>query len=140
MSEYKAHPVGEVLGVTMEKIKQMIDTDVIIGKPIHVDDVTIIPVSRISVGFASGGTDFAKKSSGAGDGSFGGGGGAGVNVSPVVFVVVQGGNVRILGIDSAPGTTVDRVLDMLPGVMDKVEGFVGKQKAKKSASIDLEME
>ncbi len=137
MSEFRQHPVQEVLGVTMEKIKQMIDTDVIVGKPIHIDDVTIIPVSRISVGFASGGTDFAKKSSGAGSGNFGGGGGAGVNVSPVVFIVVQGGVVRILGIDSAPVTTVDRVLDMLPGVLDKVEGFVDKQKAKKT---DLEAE
>ncbi len=133
MSEYKQHPVGEVLGLTMEKIKQMVDTDVIIGKPIHVDDVTIIPVSRISVGFASGGTDFSKKQSGSGDSNFGGGGGAGVNVSPVVFLVVQGGVVRILGVDSAPVTTVDRVLDMMPGVLDKVEGFIDRQNAKNQA-------
>ena len=92
MSEYKQHPVGEVLGLTMEKIKQMVDTDVIIGKPIHVDDVTIIPVSRISVGFASGGTDFSKKQSGSGDSNFGGGGGTG-QTSGAGTITILGGTV-----------------------------------------------
>ena len=127
MSENK-HPIGEVLGVTIEKIKQMVDTDVIIGKAINVDDVTIIPVSKVSVGFASGGSDFSKKKPDAQGSNFGGGAGAGINVTPVVFLVVQNGNVRILSVDSAPVTTFDRVLDMLPGTIDKVEGIIEKNK------------
>ena len=130
MSE-KKHPIGEVLGVTMEKVKEMVDTNVIIGEAIHVDDVTIIPVSKISVGFASGGSDFSKKT-GKTDANFGGGGGAGISVTPVSFLVVQNGTVRILGIDSAPITSLDRALDMLPSVMDKVEGFVDKRSLKKT--------
>ncbi len=132
MSESKSHPIGDVLGLTMQKIKEIVDTDVIIGEPIHVDDITIIPVSKISVGFASGGTDFSKKKPEADGSNFGGGSGAGINVTPVVFLVVQNGNVRILGVESAPVTTFDRVLDMLPGVLEKVEGFVEKQQAKKT--------
>ena len=128
MSETK-HTISEVLGITMEKVREMVDANVIIGKPIHVDDVTIIPVSRISVGFASGGSDFGKKS-GAADPSFGGGGGAGINVSPVSFLVIQNGGVRILGIDSAPTTTFDRAIDMLPTVIDKVEGYMDKRNSK----------
>ena len=137
MNEFKGHPIGEVLGLTMQKIKEMVDTDVIIGEPIRVDDITIIPVSKISVGFASGGSDFSKKKPDADGSNFGGGSGAGINVMPVVFLVVQNGNVRILGIDSAPVTTFDRVLDMLPGVLEKVEGFVEKQQAKKAVQDEI---
>jgi len=135
MSETK-HPIGEVLGLTMQKIKEMVNTDVIIGDPIRVDDITIIPVSKISVGFASGGSDFSKKKPDTDGSNFGGGSGAGVNVTPVVFLVVQNGNVRILGIDSAPVSTADRVLDMLPGVLDKVEGLMEKSSAKKAEAIE----
>lgn len=133
MSEAKGHPIGEVLGLTMQKIKEIVDTDVIIGDPIRVDDVTIIPVSKISVGFASGGSDFSKKKPDADGSNFGGGSGAGINVTPVVFLIVQNGNVRILGVDSAPVSTFDRVLDMLPGILEKVEGFIEKREAKKAA-------
>lgn len=136
MSEIK-HPIGEVLGVTMEKVKEMVDTDVIIGKPISVDDVTIIPVSKISVGFASGGSDFNKKKTDVQGANFGGGAGAGINVTPMVFLVIQNGNVRILGLDSAPVTTLDRAFDMLPMLIDKVDGFIDKRNAKKAENQDI---
>lgn len=136
MNETK-HPIGEVLGITMDKIKQMVDADVIIGQPIRVDDVTIIPVSKITVGFASGGSDFSKKKPDTQGTNFGGGAGAGINVTPMVFLVVQNGNVRILGLDSAPVTTLDRAFDMLPTVMDKVEGFIDKRNAKKAETDEL---
>ena len=86
------HPIQGLMGVTIEKIRDMVDTSTIIGDPIHVDDTTtIIPVSRVTFGFASGGSDVAPQSS---KQMFGGGTGAGVSVTPVAFLVVSGGNVR----------------------------------------------
>lgn len=131
MSEEKRHTVSEVLGLTMEKIKQMVDTDTMVGRPITVGDVTVVPISKISVGFASGGTDFSKKKPEADGSNFGGGGGAGITITPMAFLVIAQGTVRVLGVDAAPMTTVDRVIDLIPGLIDKVEGFIEKKNEKK---------
>ena len=128
MSEEMKHPVGEIMNLTMEKIKQMVDTDTMVGDPITVGDTTIIPISKISIGFASGGSDFSKKKPDANGNNFGGGAGGGISITPIVFLVVSNGSVHVLGVNSAPVTTVDRVIDMLPGVLDKVEGFIDKNK------------
>ncbi|MEG2842184.1 MAG: GerW family sporulation protein, partial [Ruthenibacterium sp.] len=88
------HPIQGLMDVTLEKIKSMVDANTIIGDPINTDDGTLIlPISRISYGFASGGSDFPSKTT---KDLFGGGGGAGVSVSPVAFLIVKDGNVRMI--------------------------------------------
>ena len=87
------HPIQGLMGVTIEKIRDMVNSETIIGDPIHVDDTTIIPVSRVTFGFASGGSDVGPSSN---KQMFGGGSGAGVSVTPVAFLVVSNGNVYIV--------------------------------------------
>ena len=122
------HPIGEFMNITMSKIKDMVDVNTVVGNPINTPDgVTIIPVSRLSFGFASGGSDFTLKE----QGGFAGGNGAGVKVDPMGFLVVRDGNVRMVTISPPAGTTVDRVVEMIPDIIDKVEGIVEKHKKDK---------
>lgn len=132
------HPINDLMSTTMEKIQAIVDANTIIGQPIHAEGVTLIPVSRLSFGFAGGGSDFTTKNQKpAADNSFGGGSGAGVRLEPVAFLVVKGDNVRMIPVAPAPGTTVDRVLEMVPEVLDKVTAFIEKQQEKKtSAAMD----
>lgn len=128
------HPVNDLMGSTMEKIKAMVDANTVVGKPIVTDDVTIIPVSRVSFGFASGGSDFASKhQKPGGNNAFGGGSGAGVNVEPLAFLIVRGDNVRLLPVMPPPGGAIDRAIDMVPEVVDKITNFVEKQQEKKDS-------
>ena len=113
------------MGVTIEKIRDMVDTSTIIGDPIHVDDTTtIIPVSRVTFGFASGGSDVAPQSS---KQMFGGGTGAGVSVTPVAFLVVSGGNVRTVQLVEKV-TAVDNAIAALPELVDKITSMIKKDK------------
>ena len=113
------------MNVTMDKIRQMADSNTIIGKPIKTDDgTTILPVSRISFGFASAGTDFDGKNAANKD-LFGGGSGAGVNIQPVAFLVVKDGCVRTIQL-SDTSNTIDRALTMLPELVDKLAAMVKK--------------
>ncbi len=126
------HPVNDLMGSTMEKIKAMVDANTVVGQPIVTDEVTIIPVSRVSFGFASGGSDFASKhQKPGGNNAFGGGSGAGVNVEPLAFLIVRGDNVRLLPVMPPPGGAIDRAIDMVPEVVDKITNFVEKQQEKK---------
>ena len=111
------HPIKGLMDTTLDKIRAMVDSNTIIGTPIHTADGTmIVPVSKMSFGFASGGSDFPSKTN---KDLFGGGGGAGVSVTPVAFLVVKGGNVRMVQLaDTA--NTVDRAIGMLPDVVDKI--------------------
>ena len=114
----------------MQKIREMVDVNTIVGKPIVAGDVTIIPVSKVSFGFASGGSDFTTKNQKPeADNSFGGGSGAGVNIMPIAFLIVKGDTVRMLPIAPPPGTTVDRVVELVPEMFDKVTGFIDQKKA-----------
>ena len=116
------HPIQGLMNVTMDKIRQMADSNTIIGKPIKTDDgTTILPVSRISFGFASAGTDFDGKNAANKD-LFGGGSGAGVNIQPVAFLVVKDGCVRTIQLSDG-SNTVDRALTMLPELVDKVSAL-----------------
>lgn len=135
MSEANKHPIGEVMDITMQKVKEMIDANTIVGEPIHADGVTLIPVSKISVGFGSGGSEFGKKKPDEDGRNFGGGGGAGITVTPVVFLVISGGNVRVLSVDSAPQSTADRIIEMLPQVMERVEEFIASRTPNKEDGI-----
>ena len=119
------HPIQGLMGVTIEKIRDMVDTSTIIGDPIHVDDTTtIIPVSRVTFGFASGGSDVAPSSN---KQMFGGGSGAGVSVTPVAFLVVSNGNVRTVQLVEKV-SAVDNVIASLPELVDKVAALIKKEK------------
>lgn len=127
----KEHPLTEFMGETMEKIRGMVDANTVVGDPIVTPDVTLIPISRVSVGFASGGADFAQKNEKPDhDNSFGGGGGAGINIVPLAFLVVRGDNVKLIPI-VPPNDALDRAVTMVPEVVDKITDFMDKQKAKK---------
>lgn len=133
MSE-KNHPINDLMSTTMQKIREMVDVNTIVGQPITTPDgITLIPVSKLSFGFASGGSDFMTKNHKPGDNNtFGGGSGAGVNISPVAFLIVKGDSVRLLPVDPPAATTVDRVIEMVPEVVDKVTDFLEKKKEDKA--------
>ena len=113
----------------MQKVKEMIDANTIIGEPVMTaDGITLIPVSKVSFGFAGGGTDFAKKPDP--QSGFGGGIGAGVKIEPVAFIIANGENVKLLHITPPAANTVDRIIETVPDIVDKVTGFFGKEKEK----------
>ena len=127
------HPIQGLMNVTMDKIRQMADSNTIIGKPIKTDDgTTILPVSRISFGFASAGTDFDGKNAANKD-LFGGGSGAGVNIQPVAFLVVKDGCVRTSQLSDG-SNTIDRALTMQPELVDKVSALLKKEEKKGAAA------
>ena len=131
------HPINEVLQTTMNKIREMVDANTVVGQPITTQDgVTLVPVSKLSFGFATGGSDFGKTQNVAKN--FGGGAGAGVNVMPVAFLIVKDGNVKILPVAPPPGDTVSRVVDLVPEMFEKVTGYIDKKSAEKKAETDEE--
>jgi len=130
--EEKKYPVSDLMKETMDKIKAMVDVNTVVGEPIRAGEVTIIPISKVSFGLGVGGTDFATKAQqSSGNNSFGGGGGAGMNIDPVSFLVIRGGDVRILPVLSPSDGAVDRLVELLPQVLDKITDFLDKQKEKK---------
>ena len=129
----KKTPLNDLMDTTMDKIRDMVDSNTIIGKPIKTDDgTTILPVSRISFGFASAGTDFDGKNAANKD-LFGGGSGAGVNIQPVAFLVVKDGCVRTIQLSDG-SNTIDRALTMLPELVDKVSALLKKEEKKDAAA------
>ena len=130
--EKKEHPLNDLMGSTMERLRSMVDVNTVVGEPILAGEVTIIPVSMVSVGFASGGSDFASKNQRPEqDNSFGGGSGAGLKITPIGFLIVRGENVKLLPVMPPPGGAIDRAVDMVPDLVDKVTSFVEKQQEKK---------
>lgn len=128
--------IQDLMGVTMEKMREMVDVQTIIGDPIVVSDkVTIIPVSKVSYGFASGGSDLPAKSNP--KDLFGGGAGAGVSIQPVAFLVVQEDGVRLLQMDEA-GDALSSAIRSVPEVVDRISGLVKKsgKKEKESGTSD----
>ena len=121
------HPIGSLMDTTMEKIKEMIDVNTIIGEPITSPDGTlIIPVSKVSYGFAAGGSDLPTKKEN--KDCFGGGSGAGVTIQPVAFLTVYQGDVRLVSVDRVEGTA-DKLVNMIPDVLKKVKGVFKKDKS-----------
>lgn len=119
--------VNNLLGVTMEKIKQMVDVNTVIGDPITTPDgTTVIPISRVSYGFASGGSDLPAKTQPS-SGLFAGGSGAGITISPIAFLAIHNGNVRILQIEPYM-SPVDRALEKAPEMVDKITALFQKDK------------
>ncbi len=123
-----SNAIEGVMGVSMEKIREMVDVNTIIGDPISAaNGTTIIPVSKVSFGFASGGSDLPTQAAE----KFAGGAGAGVTVKPVAFIVIKAdGDVQLmeLGAKSSP---VEGIVDAIPGVIEKIKGMVADKKSKK---------
>lgn len=116
--------IKEIMDTTMEKLRGMVDADTIIGTPLTVGDITLVPVSKVSFGLATGGSDLPSKTQ---SNLFGGGGGAGVSINPVAFIAINKNDIRMLPIYNDP-TLADRALNMAPDLIDKVKGLFGKNK------------
>ena len=121
-----------MLQETISKIREMVDVNNVIGDPITTaDGVTIIPVSKVSVGFGGGGSDFASKNPGKQENPFGGGVGGGVKVTPICFLIVKDGNVRMLPVAAPANTTADRIVEMVPDTIDKLTAYLDSKKEAK---------
>ena len=115
---------SNMLENTIAKIREMLDVNSVVGDPITTaDGVTIIPVSKVSVGFGGGGSDFASKNV-KDNHAFGGGVGGGVKVTPIAFLVIKDGSVRMLPVATPANTTADRLVEMIPDTLDKVAAFI----------------
>jgi sporulation protein YtfJ len=126
-----SHNVPNMLENTIVKIREMVDVNSVIGNPITTPDgVTIIPVSKVSVGFGGGGSDFVSKNSNRHENPFGGGAGGGVKITPMAFLVVKEGNVRMIPVATPANTTADRLVEMVPDTLDKLCAFIDSRTAK----------
>ena len=127
------HPITGLMGVTMDKIRELVNSDTIIGEPVPLPDgTTILPVSKVTFGVATGGSDFAAKQS---KELFGGGSGAGVTVAPVAFLVVKDGNVRTIQL-ADPNNSLERAITMLPELVDKLAALLKKEKPEAQAPAE----
>lgn len=128
----KEKPISELMGITMEKVKEMVDINSIVGEPIKVDEkITIIPISKVSFGFVSGGSDLPNKLS---RDLFGGGAGAGVSIKPEGFIVINDGDVQMIHAlpDSDP---ISRIINNAPNLVNKLSDVFGKKKKKDDVEI-----
>ena len=115
-----------ILATTIEKVRQLVDVSTIVGEPIKLsEEITVIPVSKVTYGFASGGSDFPSKSN---QELFGGGGGAGITINPVAFLILKNGEVTLKHI-TANDNAAERVVNMIPDVIDKFSDIAGKVKS-----------
>jgi sporulation protein YtfJ len=120
-----SHNVPNMLENTIAKIREMVDVNSVIGDPITTPDgTTIIPVSKVSVGFGGGGSDYVSKNVNKQENPFGGGAGGGVKVTPVAFLIVKDGNVRMLPVATPANTTADRLVEQIPDALDKFAAFL----------------
>ncbi len=116
---------------TIAKIREMVDVNSVIGDPITTPDgTTIIPVSKVSVGFGGGGSDYVSKNTNKQENPFGGGAGGGVKVTPVAFLIVKEGSVRMLPVAMPANTTVDRLVEQVPDFLDRIANFIDSRSAK----------
>ena len=121
----KEQSASGILGTAIDKIRDLVDVSTIVGEPVFsAEGITIIPVSKVTYGFASGGSDFPSKSNVE---LFGGGGGAGITITPVAFVVINNGNVTIKSVPSGDNTA-EKIVGLVPEVVDTVSGLINKNK------------
>ncbi len=128
----KEKSASGILGVSIEKMRELVDVSTIIGEPIQLGEIMVIPVSKVSYGFASGGSDFPSKSN---QELFGGGGGAGVTISPVAFLVVRGSDVTIKYVTGSE-TAAERLIGSVPDLVTKLTETVDKLMSKKKGEED----
>ena len=120
----KKRPLNDLLRSTMDKVHEMVDTNTIVGEPIATaDGVTLIPISRVSLGIGCGGGDYGKVQ----PKDFGGGSAAGVKITPVAFLVIKEGTTRVLPVAMPAVTTLDRVVELVPDLIDKVEKYFDRK-------------
>lgn len=124
----KETPVNKIMESTLDKMREMVDVSTIIGEPMVTGDTTLIPVSKVSYGFTSGGTDLPSKQN---NELFGGAGGGGISITPVAFIVIQNGTVRLMQINNYT-SSADRAIAMIPELIDKVSELVNVKKDEKS--------
>ncbi len=132
------HAIGELMENTMSKIRELVDVNTIVGAPITTaDGITLIPVSKVSFGFAAGGSDFQTKNGRDGKPDpFGGGSGAGVKIEPVSFLVIRDGNVRVLSANADAQNSVEKLIDSVPDILEKVKEILPKKKDEDSDTED----
>ena len=124
------NPIGELMQNTMENVRNILKVDTVVGDPIYTPDgITLVPISKISVGFGGGGVEFNNTKVGE-NRPYGGGNATGVKIDPIGFLVIKDGTVRMVNVTPPASTTVDRIIDLVPQVMDRVDAFVEKQKDK----------
>ena len=122
------NPIGELMQNTMESVKNMLKVDTVVGDPIMTPDgITLVPISRISVGFGGGGVEFSASKIGQ-ERPYGGGNATGVKIEPIGFLVIKDGIIRMINVTPPASTTVDRIIDLVPQVMDRIDNFIEKQK------------
>lgn len=117
------HNIESIMNVTLDNLKAMVDADTIIGTPITVGEVTLIPISKVSFGLATGGSDIPSKTP---NNLFGGGGGAGVTVTPIAFISINGTNVKMLQVD-ADVAPINKLIDEAPELLNKIKAFFSKK-------------
>ena len=122
--------IKNIMDTTMDKLKAMVDANIITGTPMEFGDITLVPVCRVAFGVATGGSDFPSKS---GAELFGGGGGAGVSVTPIGFIVIKGNDVKMLQIYKDE-SSLNKAIGTLPELFDKISGLF---KSKEEIDIDI---
>ncbi len=128
-----SNSLPNMLENTIAKIREMVDVNSVVGEPITTaDGVTIIPISKVSVGFGGGGSDFVSRNVNKQENPFGGGAGGGVKVTPIAFLIVKDGSVRMLPVTAPANTTADRLVEMVPDVLDKVSAFIDSHTKKEN--------
>ena len=127
-----SNPVPELVQKTIEQIRSTVDVNTVIGDPIETGGVTIIPVSKVAFGYATGGSEAASKHRSSGPNNVMGGGGAGVTVTPLGFLIVKEGGVRYLPIPEPAHGGLERIIDKAPDLMDQVSGLLDKVREKKT--------
>jgi len=121
------NPIGELMQTTMDNVKNILKVDTVVGDPIYTPDgITLIPISQISLGFGGGGVEFSPKKEGDTARPYGGGNATGVKILPIGFLVIKDGVIRMLNVNPPAGNTVDRIVDLVPVVLDKVDAFIAK--------------
>lgn len=114
------HPIGDMISATMEKIKELVDVNTVVGQPISAaEGLTIIPISKVSYGFGAGGGDYNTS-------NFGGGVGAAANVTPIAFLIINGTNARVISIPQGDITSFDKLIDAAPELIDKIASLSNK--------------
>ena len=135
----KKNPLSALMQESMAKVREMVDTNTIVGQPITTPDgVTLIPISKVSFGFGGGGAAFGNKKDANKDGNLGGGVGSGVKIDPVAFLIIKDGAVRMMPVAMPAKSTADRIVEMVPGVVDTVTGFVSSKMGTKEKSETTE--
>ena len=134
------HPIENLMITAMSSLRDMIDVNTIVGDTVEMSDGTvIIPVSKVSFGFAAGGSEFNNKNPKMESEQklpFGGGSGAGVNISPIAFLIVKDTSVKLLNIDA--NRPLDKLMDLAPDVINKIIDIIGRSFIEPKPIIQIE--